>query len=466
MKKRMFALTMAAAMVCGTLVGCGSSGSESSAVNNTTNNAEQEVEVPADEGAASEGASVNTEGAIELSIWVHETDSDEGKLYKKLVEDFNQEYEGTYYATLNDIPRDNNNGGYSDAIMAAITSNSLPDVFTADGVTIAQYADAGNLTPLDDYFTADELGDFSPSIIQQGTYQGKLYALGCFDSSVGLFYNKTMFEEAGIEPATKENPWTLAQLKEAAAKLTTANPVKCADDPSEHYGIIMGLDTRDETLIFFFLPLIQSQGINVIDADGVQVDGYLNSDAAVNALTWIQSMADEGFAATEKLENGFPLGYSAMAISGSWEPANLAKYDIDWGLMPMPVYDENSTAVSPCGSWTFVMSSNCPEEKREGAAELIRYMTSADAGIQMYGANSMPPARQSAFDQIADFQSAPLDVFQYQAANTAQARPVSVNYAILSREFANAVGDVLSGADPAETLNKAVEQYEFNADIE
>ncbi len=465
MKKKIFASVMAAAMTCSVLVGCGSDSGAGSNANVASESAAEENAAPQEEAGA-EAASVNTEGATELSIWVHETDSDEGKLYKKLVDDFNQKYEGTYYVTLNDIPRDNNNGGYSDAIMAAITSNSLPDVFTADGVTIAQYADAGNLQPLDDYFTAEELNDFSPSIIQQGTYQDKLYALGCFDSSVGLFYNKTMFEEAGIEPATKENPWTLAQLKENAAKLTTANPAKCTDDPNEHYGIIMSLDARDETLIFFFLPLIQSQGTNVIDADGIEVDGYLNSDKAVNALAWIQGMADEGYAATEKLENGFALGYSAMAITGSWEPANLAKYDIEWGLMPMPMYDENSTPVSPCGSWTFVMSSNCPEEKREGAAELIRYMTSTDAGIQMYAANSMPPARQSAFSQIADFQSAPLDVFQYQAANTAQARPVSVNYAILSREFANAVGDALTGADPKESLDKAVEQYEFNADIE
>ncbi len=155
-----------------------------------------------------------------------------------------------------------------------------------------------------------------------------------------------------------------------------------------------------------------------------------------------------------------------MAITGSWEPANLAKYDINWGLMPMAKYDENSEAVSACGSWTFAMSSDCADDRKEGAAELIRFMTSADAGAQMYEANSMPPARQSAFDELDVFKEAPLDVFQYQLANTSQARPVSVNYAVLSNQFATAVQNVLTGQDPKEALDEAVTQFNFQTDTE
>ena len=55
-----------------------------------------------------------------------------------------------------------------------------------------------------------------------------------------------MFEKAGIEPATAEKPWTLAQLEDAAKKLTT----------DDCYGITMSLDAKDETCIYFFLPLI------------------------------------------------------------------------------------------------------------------------------------------------------------------------------------------------------------------
>ena len=78
----------------------------------------------------------------------------------------------------------------------------------------------------------------------------------------------------------------------------------------------------------------------------------------------------------------------------------------------------------------------------------------------------MPPARQSAFNEIEAFGKEPLDVFQYQLANTAQSRPVSVNYAVLSNQFATAVQNVLTGMDPKEALDEAVTQYNFQTDTE
>ena len=393
--------------------------------------------------------------AEELTIWVHETDSPEGQLYKTLVDEFNKEYEGTYHATLTQIARSGDAGGYDDKVNAAITNGGLPDVFTVDGVAVAQYADANAIVPIGDYFKEDELADFNPSIIQQGTYNDELYTLGVMDSSVGIFYNKDMFEKAGIEPATAEKPWTLAQLEDAAKKLTT----------DDCYGITMSLDAKDETCIYFFLPLIYSQDSSVLDKDGETAEGFLNGDATKNVFNWIKDMADNGYASATPAENSFELGQAAMALTGSWEPGNLAKYDINWGLMPMPVYDENSTPASACGSWTFAMSSNCSDEKKEGAAELIRFMTSTDASARMYEANAMPPARSSAFEKIDAFNEEPLNVFSYQLQNTAKARPVSVYYPILSNQFATALQNVLTGMEVDEALDQAVEQYNFQADI-
>ena len=393
--------------------------------------------------------------AEELTIWVHETDSPEGQLYKTLIDEFNKEYEGTYHATLTQIARSGDAGGYDDKVNAAITNGGLPDVFTVDGVAVAQYADANAIVPIGDYFKEDELADFNPSIIQQGTYNDELYTLGVMDSSVGVFYNKDMFEKAGIEPATAEKPWTLAQLEDAAKKLTT----------DDCYGITMSLDAKDETCIYFFLPLIYSQDSSVLDKDGETAEGFLNGDATKNVFNWIKDMADNGYASATPAENSFELGQAAMALTGSWEPGNLAKYDINWGLMPMPVYDENSTPASACGSWTFAMSSNCSDEKKEGAAELIRFMTSTDASARMYEANAMPPARSSAFEKIDAFNEEPLNVFSYQLQNTAKARPVSVYYPILSNQFATALQNVLTGMEVDEALDQAVEQYNFQADI-
>lgn len=397
------------------------------------------------------------DGSLELSMWVHETDSDEGKLYAKLAEEFNEKYAGTYHVTLSQIARSGDAGGYDDKINAAISNGGLPDVYTVDGVTVAQYADAEAIVPIDDLFTEEELSDFNPSIIQQGTYDGKLYTLGAMDSSVGVFYNKKMFEDAGIKPATAEDPWTLDELTEAAKKLTT----------DDCFGITMSLDAKDETLIYFFLPLIQSQGSNILSDDGLLTEGYLNGEAAINVLTWIKDMADNGYVSATPAENSFELEQAAMALTGSWEPANLAKFpDVEWGLMPMPKYDSDSEPASACGSWTFAISGDCADSKKEGAAELLRFMTSTEAAKGMYEANSMPPSRQSAFEEIAEFNEEPLSVFNYQLTNTAQARPASVNYAVASDQFATAVQNVLTGMDVKDALDQAVMQYNFQTDTE
>ena len=276
------------------------------------------------------------------------------------------------------------------------------------------------------------------------------------DSSVGIYYNKTLFEEAGITPATVDDPWTLEELTAACAALTT----------EDRYGITMSLDSKDETLIYFFLPLIYSQGSNVIADDGVTVDGYLNGEAAINVLTWLKEMVDNGYASATPSENSLEQGEAAMALSGAWEASTLEEYDMEWGLMPMPIYEEGDEAVSACGSWTFAMSSDCADDRKEGAAELIKFMTSTDACARMYDANSMPPARSSAFDEISDFSTEPLSVLSYQLQNTSQARPVSVNYSILSDQFATAVQNVLTGMDVEEALEEAVTQYNFQADVE
>lgn len=54
------------------------------------------------------------------------------------------------------------------------------------------------------------------SIIQQGTYNNKLYALGAMESSVGLYYNKDILAEAGVEVPDADHPWTWSEFTEVS----------------------------------------------------------------------------------------------------------------------------------------------------------------------------------------------------------------------------------------------------------
>lgn len=88
--------------------------------------------------------------------------------------------------------------GYSDKINASVMSGDLPDVITVDGPNISAYAANGIIQPLAE-LSEEEKSAYLDSILDQGTIDDKLYALGAMESSVGLYYNKAILKEAGIE---------------------------------------------------------------------------------------------------------------------------------------------------------------------------------------------------------------------------------------------------------------------------
>ena len=123
------------------------------------------------------------------------------------METFNEAYDGKYFADIEFVPRNDSGGGYSDKVNASVMAGGLPDVLTVDGPNISAYAANGIIQPLAD-LTEEEESEYLPSIIEQGTVNDELYALGVMESSVGFYYNKDIIEEAGIEIPDADHPWT------------------------------------------------------------------------------------------------------------------------------------------------------------------------------------------------------------------------------------------------------------------
>lgn len=395
----------------------------------------------------------SADGSVNLSFWVHETDSPEGQLYKQKVEEFNKANEGKIKVELTQIARTGDASGYDDKVNAAVTTDSLPDVLTVDGPSVAAQAEAGIIEPIDEFVDKEDLKDFNKDIINQGTYKGKLYGLGAMDASVVIFYNKDMFAKAGITAPTKvADAWTFDELYENAKKLTK-------DDV---YGIDMGLKSVGEWYTFAFLPLVQSLDGQIVADDGKTVDGSINSDKSVQAVTYIKKLVDNKVVNPVPIDNSFENGKAAMVLTGPWEQGTLAKYpDLKWGIMPYPVAKKGGTAASPCGSWGYYMTKNCAPEKQKAAAELIKFLTNTDSCVAMYKANGMPPARATAFSKIDEFNKEPLNVITEQLQNTAKVRPLTPNYPVISDQFAKAIKNAINGMDPKQALDEAVKQIDI-----
>ena len=373
----------------------------------------------------------------DIKVWVQFSDETaEGKAWETVVQNFNKKYEGEYKVTTEYIPRSGSGGGYEDKVNAAITTNSLPDVITLDGPNTAAYAKSKVITPLDDYLKDDDMDDVLDSIKQQGTYDGKFYAFGYSESSVGIYYNKKMFQEAGIDEAslpTLEKPWTWDEFKAVSKKLK---------DHFKEAAIDFRLNSNDEMLPYAYMPLIWSNDGSVVNEDGTKAEGYFNAKESVEAVQFIQDLVKDGYTTVSPVEKGFETGQYPMVLSGSWTIADLeTNYkDIDFGILPYPVSNKTKKLVSPSGSWQLGVTEK--SDKKEAAAEFVKFATNTESSEILSLGNSVLPIRKSTIENIKDKVSEPMRFLMEQNATTAHARPVVVAYPQVSRSFQQAMQDI------------------------
>lgn len=422
MKKKL-SILLSVLLVTGLLSGCGSSASSSSDSGNG-----KEVEITAwqpDPGPGSERDS-----------------------FVNAVKGFNDANKGKIKVDLKLLPR-GNSYEYENKISAAATSHTEPDIVKMDGPNVANYADAGIIIPLDEYFTAEEKSDFVPSIIQQGTYNGKLYALGETESDVVLFYNKKLLDAAGIKPPTDlKDAWTWDDLYDAAKKLTTTGV----------YGINMSWDLG-EGQIYGFAPFIWSNGGKLISDDGKKADGYINSPQSVEALTYLQKFAKEKLMNLQAVPNEFENGKAAMLLMGTWELSTLKKFpNLDYGITYYPASPKTKKVVSPSGDWCWGVTSDSKHPKE--AAEFIKWMTSTDISYSVARGAGKPAAKKSSLDKMSEYNSYPMSVIKDQVLNTAHPRPHTTSYPVLSKEFSNATQDIFKGADVKTTLDRVAKRVD------
>ena len=162
--KRLACMTLAAVLAACALSGCGSS-------------------------SKSGGGKTGSDGAKLVTIWSPTDEPAIEEWWVEKINAFNEEHKGEIELKREAIVRADSYA-YEDKINAAVTSNDLPDILFVDGPNISNYAADGIIVPIDAYFTEEDLSDFVESIKVQGTYDGKLYALGATESSVALYYNK------------------------------------------------------------------------------------------------------------------------------------------------------------------------------------------------------------------------------------------------------------------------------------
>jgi len=442
MKKRMLWLVLSLLVIVSTLVvACGPKPTEAPAVEPT--------EAPAEPPEAPEAEAVTVE------VWFHSGKGEEREVLDAQVEDFNAMQDEVIIDAVQ-LPE----GSYNDQVNAAALAGDLPCLLDFDGPFLYNYAWSGYLRPMDDFVSADLKNDFLPSIINQGTYAGNLYSLGTFDSGLAIWGNKEYLEKAGVRiPTGIDDAWDKDEFVDALEKLQALDEVEYAIDFKMNYG-------AGEWFTYGFSPMMQSFGGDLIDRTDYQsAEGVLNGPEAVEALEFFQSLFEDGYAIAEPAgdEDFYVQKKTALSWVGHWmwtpHSENMGDNAV---LIPMPKLGDK--AVTGMGSWNWGITSSC--EHPEAVWEFLHFLVSPAEIIHMTNANGAVPARKSAIAQSELFgEGGPLNVFVQQLeGGVALERPVTPAYPVITSSFAEAVQNIVTGADVKEELDKAVEK--IDQDIE
>lgn len=219
MKKRLFSLLLTAAMTVGMLTGCGGDTTDASVAESSSETVGASVEV--DQEALDD---VTVEGDFadaDLTVFIFAQEHEKA-VYQSLIDKFTETTGAkvTFEVTTSDE--------YSQKILAYKAADDMPDIFYVGPEAVASNVDDGYLLPLDNYVDADVIDNLWGAVgsayrydgVTAGTGKGSLYCLPKDFSTFAFAYNKTLFDEAGLDYPDPANPYTWDEFVEVCEKLT------------------------------------------------------------------------------------------------------------------------------------------------------------------------------------------------------------------------------------------------------
>jgi multiple sugar transport system substrate-binding protein len=282
-------------------------------------------------------------------------------------------------------------------LQAMFKSGTPPDVWTNTGSSsLIDYVKGGmvaDLTPLIDRDKFD-LPDFTPAALKAITVDGRVMGLPMYSTGTYLFYNKDMFDKAGVAyPPTNwdDTNWTWDAFLEKCKVLTqtTGDPQKdvfgCNIDPWPYDQIawLWGQNIYPESAY----------------QTGFTDTSYLNSKSVIAAFQARQDLVwkYKYMPTPQQSTNGWGIDMFiaqklAMELTGGWGwPSYQNIKDFRWGVAALPYGAPGRRDVVYTDPWMLSSKSVHPEE----AWTFLKYLASQDVQAGWMRMTGSTPARRS-----------------------------------------------------------------------
>lgn len=281
-------------------------------------------------------------------------------------------------------------GQYWDLLATNAAGGELPDVFNMSQTYVHFYMENDVLLDLQPYFDdyGVDTGVWGSGLVDPYRDEnGDLYAGPVNWDSIAIYYNKEMFDAAGLEYPTAD--WTWDDFAEAARALT--------DPENDVYGAAVYSEYQAG-----YPNWIASAGVTpVIDSERTACT--LREPASIDALNFLKGLYDEGVMPSISILGGtsaddtfnyWASGRVAMITGGSWKLAQAVdEVTFDWDLVQLPKHPETGLSRSIVHSVGYVASSRT--ENPDLAANLILFLVSDEGQRYFAEGGSVAPANPS-----------------------------------------------------------------------
>lgn len=353
---------------------------------------------PACKSQSSGSQAGNQQATLKFAIW----DKNQEPTMRKMADKFTQE-NPNIKIEIELTPWEQ----YWTKLQTAATGGSLADVFWMNGPNVTMYAEGNMMMPIDDKVKNDKIDmkNFPDSLVKIYTINGKLYAIPKGFDTIGLYYNKSIFDKAGVSYPTAE--WTWEDMSAAAKKLT--------DKANGIYGIAAANANQSG----FYDTILQYGGY--ILSDDKKKSGFDDPKSIQGVQCWIDLIKSGVSPTSQQMtdttpDNMFEAGKVAMIYSGSWI---LSEYSANenikdkFDIQIMPKINKRATIIHGLGyaiysktkypdqAWKFVKwlgGQEANDMQAKAAIDIPAYQPS-----QKYFVSSKPQYNLKVFTDELDY---------------------------------------------------------------
>ncbi|MFH8367402.1 extracellular solute-binding protein [Streptomyces sp. NPDC018031] len=393
-------------------------------------------------GDSDDSAESKSPGEISGTVTYWDTSNDAEKAtYKQLAEDFTKEYPKVKVKYVN-VPFGEALNKFKNA--AGSGGSGAPDVLRAEVAWTQDLANIGYLAPLDGTPALENRLDYLPQAMASTQFKGKTYGVPQVIDTMGLFYNKKMLKDAGVEP-----PTSLTELKAAAKKIK---------EKTGKTGMYLRGDDA-----YWYLSFLYGEGGDLVDTKSKRIT--VDDESGVKAFAAARDLVESGAAVTdatdgwENMQNAIKNGDVAMTINGPWAiedtlSGKAFKDRDNLGVVPVPA--GSSGQGSPQGGHNLTVYAG--SGNLDASYAFAKYMSSAKVQAKTTEKLSLLPTRASVYENKAVASNANVKFFK-NAVDKAVERPWipegnSLFQGILV-EFPGVLTGKTSPEDAAESVGEA-----------